>query len=250
MIIGISARKKSGKDLVGHIIQYFTAVKSTQKPLFDYPECLEVINNYPKYKDWLNQNGWEIKKFADKLKDIVCLLIGCTKEQLEDEEFKNSELEEEWQWGRYTCLKITPRRMLQYLGTNLLRDQFHPNTWVNATMADYKPVGKNINIDRFLKTTIGNGLKANIKLHPILNDRYFPNWIITDVRFPNEIKAIKETGGIIIRVERSSIKQDDNHLSETALDDYDNFDYIIKNDDSIESLIIKVKEILIKEKIL
>jgi len=119
MIIGISARKKSGKDLVGHIIQYFTAVKSTQKPLFDYPECLEVINNYPKYKDWLNQNGWEIKKFADKLKDIVCLLIGCTKEQLEDEEFKNSELEEEWQWGRYTCLKITPRRMLQYLGRNL-----------------------------------------------------------------------------------------------------------------------------------
>ena len=30
----------------------------------------------------------EIKKFADKLKDIVCLLIGCTREQLEDQEFK------------------------------------------------------------------------------------------------------------------------------------------------------------------
>ena len=30
----------------------------------------------------------------------------------------------------------------------------------------------------------------------------YPNWIITDVRFPNEADAIKGRGGIIIRVNR------------------------------------------------
>ena len=45
---------------------------------------------------WINPFDWQIKKFADKLKDIVCLLIGCTREQLEDSEFKNKELGEEW----------------------------------------------------------------------------------------------------------------------------------------------------------
>jgi hypothetical protein len=43
-----------------------------------------------------NQSGFEIKKYADKLKDFVCILIGCTREQLEDQEFKEKELGEEW----------------------------------------------------------------------------------------------------------------------------------------------------------
>ena len=40
--------------------------------------------------------NWKIVKFADKLKDIVCLLIGCTRQQLECREFKEKELGEEW----------------------------------------------------------------------------------------------------------------------------------------------------------
>jgi hypothetical protein len=46
-------------------------------------------------KDELGKNliksfgsDWEIKKFADKLKDVVCLLTGCTRNQLEDQKFK------------------------------------------------------------------------------------------------------------------------------------------------------------------
>ena len=41
--------------------------------------------------------------------------------------------------------------------------------------------------------------------------------IISDVRFPNEAKAIKEQGGIIIRVEREGLQSSDTHSSETAM---------------------------------
>jgi hypothetical protein len=105
-----------------------------------------------------------------------------------------------------------------------------------------------------------------------------PNWIITDLRFPNEAKAIKDRQGIVIRVNRypKSImsckpgeipveipfdKFNKNHIdlykgeclrqheSETSLDNY-TFDYVIENDSDIPSLIEKVREMLIHFKLL
>ena len=110
--------------------------------------------------------------------------------------------------------------MLQQVGTDLFRNQFHNNTWVNATFANYQ------------------------------ND----NWIFTDVRFPNEAESIKDKGGIIIRVERPNLLNNQNninleHISEKSLDDY-KFNYYICNDSSIENLIEQIKNILIKEKLL
>ncbi len=77
------------------------------------------------------------------------------------------------------------------------------------------------------------------------NDLY---WIITDVRFPNEFKAIKEKGGIVIRVNRPShskhiVKVINDHPSETALDGYD-FDYVIENDGDLKKLKSKIKSLL------
>ena len=84
-----------------------------------------------------------------------------------------------------------------------------------------------------------------------------PNWIITDVRFPNECEAIKQRGGIVIRVERKPFNRaggmegnkqfseqikEDTHPSETALDNY-KFDYVIENNSDIPSLIEKVKQL-------
>lgn len=92
----------------------------------------------------------------------------------------------------------------------------------------------------------------------------YPNWIISDVRFPNECQAIKDRGGIVVRVDRprhiptgteglyidldrartnSEIIDYSTHESETALDDY-KFDYVIENDSDISSLIEKVREML------
>ena len=88
----------------------------------------------------------------------------------------------------------------------------------------------------------------------------YPNWIITDLRFPNEAKAVEKRGGITIRVNRpytttggngipATFSQTQFHPSETALDNH-KFDYVIDNDDSLSDLVDKVREILIKEKVI
>ena len=108
-------------------------------------------------------------------------------------------------------------------------------------------------------------IKINSSIDEIPVEFNFPNWIITDLRFPNELQAIKDRGGITIRVNRpvenypenhkfngdtqSAIKIAHNHPSETALDNA-TFDYTIINDGSIEELIEKVKEILTKNQLI
>ena len=251
MIIGISGKKRSGKDLVGRIIQYLTMKKLNpeNKQSFDefckYYEA-DSINRQlrPHRETILGYNYWKIVKFADKLKDIICLLIGCTREQLEDETFKNSKLGEEWiiwtinwvdklgfgheeifvekeEWNKRIIelekttsdifisqeKRLSPRYLLQFIGTDLLRNQLHPNTWVNATMSDYKD-GKPIVFDD--PNVVFMGLKAK----SITTEGIESKWIITDVRFPNEVQAIKEKNGIVIRINRSNLESNDNHQSE------------------------------------
>jgi len=87
-IIGVSGKIGSGKDTVGRIIQYFTANDVS-------PSCFDKLIEGKSVKGHHDSN-WEVHKFADKLKDIVCLLIGCTREQLEDSEFKNKPLGKDW----------------------------------------------------------------------------------------------------------------------------------------------------------
>ena len=233
MLIAISGRKQSGKDLVGKIIQYLTSKSNV------YPFDLKLDYSY--------RSDWQIKKFADKLKDIICLLINCTRDQLENESFKSKELGEEWWYwymereGGYSSIildyltttkkelksyegleliKPTPRFLMQFVGTNLFRNQLHPEIWVNSLFTDYQP-----------------------------NNLIYPSWCITDMRFLNEMEAVKKKGGITIRVNRNLEESKDQHESETELDNAE-FDYVIENSGSIEELIEKVREILIKEKLI
>lgn len=128
----------------------------------------------------------------------------------------------------------TIREFLQALGTECLRDNLSKNIWTAALFADYK---------------------ANVKEWDDLgNDKLveYPSWCITDMRFPNEMKAVAAKGGITIRVIRDNGTRaiDTNpHASETALDDCE-FDYHIDNSGTIEDLIEKVREILVNEKLL
>ena len=260
MIIGITGKMGSGKDTIGKIIQYLI-VKTRENSIIATegaysPTSLEDFEAFCKC-DTDTQSNWQIVKFADALKDIVCILIGCTREQLEDRDFKEKELGEEWWFYTtslftmrmlpytehkeeldndltYYIIKLTPRILLQQLGTDLIRNQLHKNTWINALMSKYK-------IDSSVDST--NREHSNI---------VYPNWIITDCRFQNEVEAVKRRGGIVIRTNRGNTTDKGElnpHTSETALDDAE-FDYVIDNNGTIEELIIKVKEILIKENIL
>ena len=266
MLIGISGKISSGKDTVGKIIQYLVWKSRVERG--ELPLSVYSFSDFARETSFgKNQSGFEIKKFADKLKDFVCILIGCTREQLEDQDFKNKELGEEWNCyifnngkkeeltlnyiiaktlsadNRIISRILTPRLLLQLLGTECGRNIIHPNIWVNTLFADYK-----YEIHRSEVPTRAAGF---------IDQHVYPNWIITDMRFPNELEAVKKRGGITIRVERfeqisTNIRVHGTgvpHESETALDNAE-FDYVIENNSSIEDLIHTVSLILKREKII
>ena len=175
-------------------------------------------------------------------------------------------------------IKPTPRFLLQFIGTNLLRNQLHPEIWVNSLMNEYKPYSKGTAHNLKNWTEVYNhksckscgksymGWKRQYLCKECIEDdsvQFYPNWIITDLRFPNELEAVKKKSGITIRVNRPCdicggsgyhkmscpVSKSGEHESETAL--YKSkFDYVIENSGSIEELIEKVREILIKERLL
>lgn len=285
MIVGISGKKQSGKNTVALIWQY----------LYDYyynnykhPMTVEDFKEYVKNNHHL-KSVWIQKSFAYKLKQIFCILTGCNIEQLEEENFKNSKLPKEWTvWKFVTTGEVgylndntyldaehirlfntkeeldnyvknfntydidchyyeylpTYREALQFIGTDLFRNMFHPNTHVISFFNDYTPLDDALEVD----LTSHEGVKTVYE---------YPKWLVTDVRFPNEAKAIKDREGILVRVNsrkeflpNPSLSHEDIHYSEVALDDYSNWDYIIDNNGSLEQLIDKVKTILIKENII
>jgi len=219
MIISTSAPRQGGKDTVGKIIQLLT--NSNQQILLKQNSVYamthwELIDLVKKDVFFPSGSEWQIKKFADKLKEIASLLTGISKADFEKEEVKNSYLPECWNYHPFspnsyvTTAQMTVREFLQKLGTNAIRDGLHENTWVNALMCNYT------------KTYIGDRGNAESE-HPKLRELgikqilpTYPNWIITDTRFPNELQAVKDKGGICIRVDRQSVEKGDTRPSETA----------------------------------
>jgi hypothetical protein len=76
-------------------------------------------------------------------------------------------------------------------------------------------------------------------------DNELDNVIIADVRYPNEVKSIKDRGGIIIRINRPGAGAGD-HSSEIALDDYDEWDCVIDNNKSLKDLFKTVKDLFLE----
>jgi hypothetical protein len=70
--------------------------------------------------------------------------------------------------------------------------------------------------------------------------------VITDMRFPNEAMTVKKLGGFLVRCDRDvpASPGEDQHTSETALDNYLHWDYVIDNNGSLEDLQGKVAEIV------
>lgn len=111
----------------------------------------------------------------------------------------------------------TPREILQLLGTECLRKGFADDVWIRALFLSMK-------------------------------DHY--DCVITDVRFPNEAKAIKARGGIVVRVVRPGVGPTPRpwwkfwvskpHVSETSLDQW-GFDDVLVNDGTVEELEAKVE---------
>jgi hypothetical protein len=219
MIIAIGGRMGSGKNTVCDIIQ-------------------DLCKKH-------NGPSFEQKAFAGKLKQTASLLTGVDVEKFEDQEFKKLEMPECWnkmqQSGRNRIMApMTYRQFLQELGTEAMRDGLHSNVWVNALFADYHLTpDKNAN-ELFTEEFLTGSSTVHYE---------YPNWIITDMRFENELEAVVKHKGIAIRVVRPGRTLTGTHPSEIALDGFI-MHYEIINDGTIEDLIEKVREILIKENII
>jgi hypothetical protein len=93
------------------------------------------------------------------------------------------------------------RRLLQVFGTEVGRDMFGINFWVELAL-------KSMTEDKV---------------------------VISDVRFKNEADAIKSVGGQVWRINRHGVGPVTDHSSELDLDNY-NFNHIIDNDYSVLDL--------------
>jgi hypothetical protein len=253
MLLGISGELNSGKDTVVKMVQYYFAKeKSESKKDFpdieDYLDAYENWNLIPRFK---LANSIHIKKYATKLKQMLTILVGCKLEDWENQEFKNTVmpdwlqskvweykkdglLETSWQTNELT--KHTYRWLAQNVGTEFFRNGINQEVWINALFAEYLPerVHKYHRMEYLdMETEIDFSTK-------------FPNWIITDVRFPNEADAITIRGGKVVKVisNQEQNKPNSNHSSETELRKI-KADFVITIFGGLEELYAQV-ELMIK----
>nr|UVX61635.1 MAG: phosphomevalonate kinase [Bacteriophage sp.] len=224
-IVGIKGFKGSGKDTVASMISYILhdgIMKANYDTWLLY------------HKNGFVENDEIIIHFADKLKDDIADFCGIDRKLLDRQDIKeknyynfktgivstnikdadcviNTVLEYD---NLSTILllnnnvSIKIRILLQYYGTNVIRNHF----WYDA----------------FVRYTINKAFDIRNKLGQC---------IIADARFDNEYEAIKQCGGMIIRVDRK-LNNNDNHESEQIKISQD--DYVIDNTGTLVGLFYKV----------
>jgi len=175
--------------------------------------------------------------FADKLKDGVATVFGWDRSMLEGDTVESRNWRETVDdfWTNETGREITPRLVLQEFGTDCMRNGFYHGVWVSL-------------------------VKQEIINNP---DN---NYIVPDVRFPNEIKIIKSLNGKVWNIRRGELPnwwgyaiQDNYNADSTLMKDYhseihqsewrwidndEQFDIIIQNNDTIKALYSKVSDVL------
>lgn len=232
-IVGIKGFKGSGKDTVASMISYILhdgIMKASYDTWLLY------------HKNDFIENDEIIIHFADKLKDDISKFCGIDSKLLDKQEIKenyyynfntgivstnikdsfyiidncNDTILKYDDLAKHLVLfsnniSIKIRALLQYYGTNVIRNHFWKEAFIRYTMN---------------------------KAFDIRNSK--GQCIIADARFDNdECKAIKDCGGMIIRVDRKS--SNDNHEShESEQITINKDDYVIDNTGTLVGLFYKV----------
>lgn len=171
MIIGLSGVARSGKD---------TAAVYLEK-----------------------EYGFQRVAFADKLKEIA-LVLNPYVPGVYAGYHTMQEMVEQYGWDELKDRSPDARRFLQVLGTEVGRNMFGEDCWVNLALYE--------------------------------NGKPKDGIVVSDVRFPNEAEAIRDIGGVVARIERPGAGLAGGaelHPSETALDNF-TFDVYLPNKGSIE----------------
>ena len=121
--------------------------------------------------DILSEFGFIKESFAGSVKDIASVMFGWPRHLLEGDTDVSRSFREwpDHDWSLKFNRPFTPREALQKIGTEVGRDVFHEDFWVQVLDA-----------------------KVNME----------KNYVITDVRFPNEIEWIHDNDGLVIEIQR------------------------------------------------
>jgi len=159
--------------------------------------------------------------FADTLKNAAATIFRWDRAMLEGDTKESREKREqvdEWWAERLGIPDFSPRYLLQYMGTEVMRNNLHPDIWV-------------LSLERKI-IECGPG-----------------DYVVPDVRFPNEIRMIKRNGGKIWHVQRGELPdwfgQNPSHIhaSETSWNN-EIFDATIYNNGTIDDLKLTVDNLL------
>lgn len=208
-LISVSGKINSGKDTFTEIFQRQAFLKSTLL--------------------------WENRKFGYKVKEFASMLTGIPTEDFEKREIKAMNLPSWWDISYFDSeqakkdggegdefIPMTGRDLLIRIGDGS-RIQIHPKVWINALFSERQ--------EKEVKGLPENSLLNNSIINP-----NHSNWIISDCRYLNEIERVKQEGGVTIKI-TSPRQQYIDHPSETSLDNYKDFDYIVDNSGSITDLV-------------
>lgn len=186
----------------------------------------------------LEKYGGISLSFAGVLKDVVSVMFGWDRSLLEGSTEESREWREkvdEWWSNKLNIPHLTPRFVLQYIGTDVMRGSFHPDIWL-------------VCLERKIIE-----LKSSLKENELI--------VITDCRFGNEIECMRKMGAIFIRVIRGDEPEwlvdflqfgvtpsvHNVHISEWGWVKNE-FNHIIHNDGSLKDLSEKVNELVLFDK--
>jgi len=168
----------------------------------------------------VENHNYQKLSFADKLKDGVASVFGWDRELLEGDTDRSRIWREKTDefWTTETGREITPRLVLQLFGTDCMRNGFFDGIWVSL-----------------------------VKQHIL--DNPDANWVIPDVRFPNEVNMIQSVKGEVWQVVRgdlpawfldmrdNNVQPTDVHPSEWAwIQPDEEFNKIMHNNGTLQEL--------------
>jgi hypothetical protein len=184
----------------------------------------------------VNFHEFRRDSFASTLKDAVASVFGWDRDMLEGRTKEARAWREQvdtWWANRLGMPNLTPRLVLQLWGTEVCRRAFHDDIWI---------------------ASLENKLRASQD-----------NIVISDCRFPNEIKAIKQAGGRVVWVKRGplpawyetaqqanagvvgadlALRAQGVHVSETAWVGTE-FDAVIDNNSTLDNLYDQIKNLVV-----
>lgn len=186
-------------------------------------------------KELLPDRRVHIVHFADALKQACHAIFGIPLEDMETETGKRRRTDVKWPKPRKANIvgesiqgqfvtswtpdldskHMTVREILQFVGTELFRTQMDPDVWVKSVY------------------------RKKYREDDVV--------VVADCRFPNEATFAKERG-ILIGVHRDTGLASDGHASEMALDNYDDYHYVVDNNGSFGELRMHLEAILVQQR--